>query len=117
MRTFAPCTVLAATVALMAMNGCSSAKPSESMVAAPAESAAATSPAPQVTQPEPAAGQAIYDSNCARCHRLGTYDPRGRAPDLSGRQGHITADFVQAHRKLVLNEAQVKELRAFLAAH
>ena len=84
----------------------------------PAEQAAA--PAPTVAQPpevvkvDATAGKAIYDKNCARCHRLGSYDPKGKV-DLAKHRDKISRAFISHHRKIEVSQKDTDNLKAFVA--
>lgn len=59
---------------------------------------AAVSPTP-TPDPDPVPtvdGQSLYDTRCAGCHRLGSYDASG-TPDLAGRAGLIGAKTAAGH--------------------
>lgn len=101
---FASCTlglVLALTI------GCASAESSDG---GGAERQAAERPS--VTA-DSAAGQVVYDTNCAACHRAGRHDPEGDALDLIGKR--ITARRLSRHHGASLSEQDAANLRAFLA--
>lgn len=63
-----------------------------------------------------AAGQTLYDNNCASCHRAGAHDTAGNAPDLTGRISRISVSFVLQHRGLSWSQTDVDNLKAFLDA-
>lgn len=73
-----------------------------------------TSPAPT---PAPTGGQAVYDANCAGCHRLGTYDASGSAPNLLGDGSELSGEYragERGHQGITLSASQISDLRAFL---
>jgi mono/diheme cytochrome c family protein len=76
-----------------------------------------SSPSPS---PPPATGQAVYDASCAGCHKLGSYDISGSAPDLSAGgskvDGKYTAD-KSGHKGVTLTSTQISNLKTFLNAH
>lgn len=63
------------------------------------------------------AGQAIYDSHCAECHRLGRYDKDGNADNLAGQRSKITETFMARHSGGELSPADMANLRVFVARH
>lgn len=63
-----------------------------------------------------AAGKAVYDANCATCHKLGTYDTEGRR-NLAGRDDEVKPSFTSRHHGRDLSEADVDALRAFIATY
>jgi mono/diheme cytochrome c family protein len=78
---------------------------------------------PPPTQPpagDVAAGQTVYDAECAGCHRLGTYDANGFAADLAGTQA--SARFptpgpgTGVHAGITLDAAELANLQAFIDA-
>jgi len=75
---------------------------------------ATTTPAPA---PTPVTGQAVYDANCAGCHRLGTYDPSGSAPNLSGDGSRMEEEYsagVSGHKGITLTATEISNLKSFL---
>lgn len=62
------------------------------------------------------AGKASYDTNCASCHKLGKYDTEGRG-NLSGDDDDVTVSFVAKHADVSMSEAEVAQLRAFIASY
>ena len=68
----------------------------------------------------PAAGQLVYDTNCASCHMLGTYDAAGFAGDLAGAGAQLsnanrypTPD-VAGHQGITLSATQIADLTTYL---
>ncbi len=62
-------------------------------------------------------GAGVYTSNCARCHRLGTYDTSGSAPDLLGKGSSVDSYYkagVSGHKSVTLTATNITELKAFL---
>lgn len=92
------------------LSGCE--KPTKPV--AVAQAPAPTEP-PAVAQEDTTAGKAIYDGICAKCHKLGDYDKKGRAPDLASHVGHISLGFVSHHHGKTLDQADVDHLKAFIA--
>lgn len=77
----------------------------------------APTPAPTPTPtPAPLPGKAIYDANCAGCHKLGTYDTAGSAPDLSG-SGSLVSTKFPGHMGITLTSTQISDIAAFLNAN
>jgi hypothetical protein len=73
-------------------------------------------PTPTPT-PTPTTGQAVYDSNCAGCHRLGTYDTTGSAPNLYGDGSKVSEKYkagVSGHKGITLSSTQISNLVTFL---
>ncbi|MHC1698686.1 MAG: cytochrome c, partial [Geobacteraceae bacterium] len=73
-----------------------------------------TTPAPA---PAPTTGQAVYDANCAGCHRLGTYDTSGSAPNLTGDGSDVDEEYtagVRGHSGITLTSTQISNLKTFL---
>ena len=83
-------------------------------------SPATPNPTPNPT-PTPTTGQAVYDTNCAGCHLLGTYDAAGSAPNLSGKGSLVTSKFPTAgaagHKGITLTATQISDVQAFLNAN
>jgi len=82
-----------------------------------------TPPAPTPTPtstptpaPVPSAGEAIYDNTCAGCHRLGTHDTNGSAPDLSGKYWAVAGRLTGGHRGISPTAAEIADLTAFISA-
>jgi len=78
-----------------------------------------TSPTPTPT-PTPTTGKAVYDANCAGCHRLGTYDSSGSAPNLSGDGSELSGEYtagVRGHQGITLSATEISNLRTFLDAN
>ncbi|MRR37547.1 c-type cytochrome, partial [bacterium] len=76
-----------------------------------------TSPTPT---PTPTTGKAVYDANCKGCHRLGTYDPSGSAPNLSGDGSALSGEYtagVRGHQGITLSSTEISNLRTFLDAN
>jgi mono/diheme cytochrome c family protein len=76
------------------------------------------SPTPTPT-PTPATGQAVYDSDCAGCHRLGSYDKTGSAPDLSGDGNKVGTKYSadkKGHKGITLTATEISNLSTFLNA-
>jgi mono/diheme cytochrome c family protein len=63
----------------------------------------------------------VYDNNCSGCHKLGTYDPNGSAPNLSGKGGLVSTKFPQpgvaGHNGITLSGQQITDVSAFLNAN
>ncbi len=69
---------------------------------------------PDPVTPSAADGPSLYDSNCANCHQVATYDTTGTAPDLGG-QGSLLADKLSAgHMGLTMTEDDLTTLTAWL---
>lgn len=88
--------------------------------------ALATAPAPAPTPtpaptPAPLPGKAVYDTNCAGCHTLGTYDTAGFAPNLSGKGTLVSTKFptagVVGHNGITLTAADITNVAAFINAN
>jgi mono/diheme cytochrome c family protein len=65
-------------------------------------------------------GQSVYDGNCSGCHRVGSYDPAGSAPDLSGEGSLVDGKFtagVMGHMGITLSAQQITDVKAFLNAN
>ena len=93
-------------------------------VTAPAPTPA-PAPAPAPTPaPAPAPtvdpGKTVYDSKCAGCHRVGTYDASGSAPNLSKAgtkvDGKYTAG-VSGHKSITLTATEIANIKTFLNAN
>jgi hypothetical protein len=83
-----------------------------------------TPPAPvipptPVTPPTPTtlSGKAIYDTNCAGCHILGTYDSSGSAPNLSGKGSLIPGKIIGGHKGISLSSQLLTALATFVNAN
>ena len=75
---------------------------------------ATTTPTPA---PAPTTGQGTYDANCASCHRLGTYDTSGSAPNLSGDGSEVDDEYragVSGHKGITLSATEISNLKTFL---
>ncbi len=71
-------------------------------------------------QPDLSAGQAIYDDQCATCHILGTYDPKGTSTDLSGTSGLLVNDLSTIDvgmPALTLTDEEIFDLGGWLDAN
>lgn len=86
--------------------------------------ATTTTPAPTpvpTPTPTPAPGKAVYDANCAGCHKLGTYDAAGSAPDLSGKGTAVGGKFptagVAGHMGISLSATNLTDIKAFANAN
>uniref|UniRef100_UPI0037870B45 Lipoprotein cytochrome c n=1 Tax=Geobacter sulfurreducens (strain ATCC 51573 / DSM 12127 / PCA) TaxID=243231 RepID=UPI0037870B45 len=65
-------------------------------------------------------GKTVYDSRCASCHRLGTYDASGSAPNLSRAGTKIDGKFtagVSGHKGITLTAADLANLKTFVNAN
>jgi mono/diheme cytochrome c family protein len=60
-------------------------------------------------------GQAIYVADCGSCHRLGTFDTTGTAPNLSGRSSSISNP--KHGWTPTLTAQQLADLKAWVAAN
>lgn len=76
--------------------------------------APAPAPAPA---PSTQAGKVVYDSSCAGCHSLGTYDISGFAPNLSKKGSLVSGKFSPSHNGVTLTAAQIADISAFLNAN
>ncbi len=63
-------------------------------------------------------GKAVYDTLCTVCHKLGSYDPDGSAPNLSAKGGVATSKFPQGgvagHNGITLSVQQILNVATFL---
>jgi hypothetical protein len=70
--------------------------------------------------PLPIAAAGYYNTKCASCHALGTYDPTGTgAPDLALKGGEMAAKFtadLPGHANLTLSASELHDLKVFLNA-
>lgn len=67
-----------------------------------------------VPTPTPApSGQSVYDSNCAGCHKLGSYDTSGNFPELGGKGSLFAAKLAAGHQGVSLTSAATTALAAF----
>lgn len=71
---------------------------------------------PPGTGADAAAGKIVYDSQCAGCHKLDTYDPSG-SPDLAGKSAGIAAKLSAGHMGISLSTAQRDALVTFIAGN
>jgi mono/diheme cytochrome c family protein len=81
---------------------------------------APTSSPPPTPTPTPTTGQAVYDTNCASCHRLGTYDTSGSAPNLSGYGSDVSQKYtagVRGHSGITMTATEISSLSTFLNAN
>jgi len=80
-----------------------------------------SSPPPSPTPtPTPTTGQGVYDTNCASCHRLGTYDTSGTAPNLSGYGSDVSEKYtagVSGHKGITMTATEISNLSTFLNAN
>jgi mono/diheme cytochrome c family protein len=104
-----PLVVTVASMSMLLVAGCTQPGRTEKAPQEPAAREAQAAPAKAVP------GQALYDAHCASCHRMGSYDAKGRGPDLAGRRS-LRAQFVSRHAKVKLTDQEVADLRDFLAA-
>lgn len=75
----------------------------------------ASNPAPTVDP-----GKVVYDSRCASCHRVGTYDASGSAPNLSRAGTKVDGKFtagLSGHKSITLTAADIANLKTFLNAN
>jgi len=64
-----------------------------------------------------AAGEALYDAECASCHSAGDHDTTGFAGDLAGQGNNVISDLGSidsAMSSITLTDQQVSDLMAFL---
>jgi predicted CxxxxCH...CXXCH cytochrome family protein len=79
--------------------------------------APAPAPAPTPTPaPAPVDGKTVYDSNCAACHKLGTYDASG-SPDLAGKSASISGKLSGGHMGISLTTTQRDALVSFVSSN
>ncbi len=68
----------------------------------------------------PVLGQAIYDSNCMVCHKAGSHDTSGFAPNLAGKAGklrnNVTSITGDHPSGLVFTDDEIADLAAFLSS-
>jgi len=73
-----------------------------------------------VSTPVPSAfdrGKAIYDADCASCHKAGSYDPIGSDSDLAGDGSRLVNNLGSLSSRmtgLVLTDQEIADLTAFL---
>ncbi len=75
-------------------------------------------PVPTPVTGNAANGQTDDNTLCAGCHRLGTFDTTGTAPDLSGKASLIVTNLgsiSSAMSSITLTAQQVADLKAFVA--
>ncbi len=74
---------------------------------------------PPADTPPAADGQAVFDNVCAACHRLGSYDTAGFAPDLSGKGAMVSGKFGAGamHMGNTLTDAEAQAVGRFLDAN
>ena len=73
---------------------------------------------PPVADPEPlpvADGQALYDAQCAGCHKLGGFDSAGSAPELAGKDAFVAGKINAGHRGIVMTTAELTALVDWVA--
>ncbi|AMV72020.1 hypothetical protein JCM30471_05190 [Desulfuromonas carbonis] len=75
-----------------------------------------TPPPPDPT-PAPLDGAVLYDGNCAGCHKLGTYDSVGFAPDLNNKSALIAAKLAAGHNGVALAANEVAALVDWVATN
>lgn len=71
--------------------------------------------------PVPANGVSLYDTRCAGCHQLGTYDTSsGSGPDLARDGGAMNGTFTAGtpgHQNITLTADDIYDLKVFLNAN
>ena len=60
------------------------------------------------------AGKSLYDNDCAGCHKLGTYDATGFAPDLLGNGSMVAGKINGGHNGISLTSAELTDLAAWI---
>lgn len=78
---------------------------------------AAPAPLPTPTPAPAPNGQTVYDTRCASCHKLGSYDTSGSFPELGGKGSLITSKLAAGHQGLTLNSADTSALVSFANLH
>jgi len=61
------------------------------------------------------AGRSVYESRCAACHALGTFDTSGA--NLSGKSGSFAAKLAAGHVGITLTATELANLEAFAAQY
>ncbi len=86
---------------------------------APGTGGSGTPGTPGSGVPTPAVdGQAVYQASCAGCHRVGTFDTAGFAPDLSGKGAMVPMKFAGgSHNGQTLTPEEMTALSDFLNTH
>lgn len=65
-------------------------------------------------------GKTVYDTQCSGCHRLGSYDASGSAPNLSGAGSKIGSKYtagVSGHKGKTLTATEIANLKTFVNTH
>jgi cytochrome c5 len=92
--------------------------PTATATPTPTPTATATpTPTPTPTVAPVPPGKAVYDNNCKRCHRLGSYDTSGGDPNLAGDGSKVDGKFTagrSGHKNITLSAQQITDLKAFL---
>jgi len=82
-----------------------------------ATSSTSTTTTSTTTLSPAAAGQALYDSICSVCHRAGSYDTDGFAPNLAKKGNLVVQNLGSINSQMspyVLTKDEVAAVRAFL---
>jgi len=77
----------------------------------------ATTPTPPPTPTPTPDGAALYDGNCAGCHKFGSYDSAGFAADLNNKSALIAAKLAAGHNGVALAANEVTALVDWIAAN
>lgn len=90
------------------------------LTSAEASAIAAALPAAPVPAPTPTptpSGQSVYDTSCASCHKLGSYDANGFAGELGGKGSLFAAKLAAGHQGVTLTSAATTALVNFANAN
>ena len=88
------------------------------LTSAEANSIAAALPTTPTPTPTPTPnGQTLYNSLCAVCHKLGSVDPSGFAPELGGKGTLIGTKLAAGHQNLSVTTAETTAIGSFADAN
>jgi mono/diheme cytochrome c family protein len=62
-------------------------------------------------------GAAVYTASCASCHKFGTTDTTGFAPDQNNLGGQIAAKLAAGHNGIALSATETEALAAYITAN